>query len=101
MLPIGTLRQLLQRGAAGSKCISEVNDRRSRRRDRPRSDLRSPSRVYSRTSCRLPRNECSSVVTGAWGRNDATIRHHTLQKLEEVTVSRKDERGVFGDDRLV
>src|SRR3974390_2306334 len=56
---------------------------------------------YSRTSCRLPRTVCSSVVTGAWGRNDAAIRHHTLQKLEEVTISRKDEGRVFGDDRLV
>src|SRR6516162_2988208 len=46
-------------------------------------------------------NAFSSVRAGTRGRNDVTIRSHTLQKLEEITVRGKDKGCVFGDDGLV
>jgi hypothetical protein len=40
-------------------------------------------------------NATSSIVGGTWGRNDAVIRSHTLQKFEEITARGKDEGPCF------
>ena len=43
----------------------------------------------------------SSFVASTLGRTDATIRSHSLQEFEEVTVRRKDKGRVFGNDGFV